>query len=67
MEMQKADPKPQPPPRSAVLPRAIHQTAYCPGCRRQVFAKSEGGLPNTVILAIKNKKNSTADEQDERR
>jgi transposase len=32
-----------------VVTSYIHQTAYCPGCRRQVFAKPEGGLPFAPI------------------
>jgi len=32
-----------------VVTSYIHQTAYCPGCRRQVFANPEGGLPFAPI------------------
>lgn len=32
-----------------VVTSHIQQTAYCPGCRRQVVAKPEGGLPFAPI------------------
>ena len=32
-----------------VVTSHIHQTAYCPGCHRQVFARPEGALPFAPI------------------
>ncbi len=32
-----------------VVTEYVHQTAYCPGCRREVFATSEGELRNCAV------------------